>query len=120
MAIAMLLVASGAVADAVSVKSVMRAWKGQNRVASALIGGKLPYDETAARAILNAYIADGADIAARLSGTTSQARDIKARFEELATDARSAMASTSSRDAFRLGYPKVAGNCRSCHDAYAN
>ena len=115
-----LMAASSAYAAKDSLKTIMKSWKPQNTIAKDLISGATPYDAAAAKGILELYLAGQTDLSSRISPKTAEAKDMLARFDQFGTDVRAALTNLKTRDDFKTGYAKVAANCGSCHDKYAN
>jgi cytochrome c556 len=70
--------------------------------------------------ILQAFIADSQDLGARASGAGAQAQDIRARFASFEANAKAALDAVSAEDQVRKRFAQMRGECRSCHDVYAN
>jgi hypothetical protein len=103
-----------------SLKGTMKAWKAGAQLASQTLDGGGAFDEATARKALEAFVADSRAIDDRLSASTPASRDIKLRFEKFSADAAGALDLIGSRDKFKLGYSRLLGECKSCHDQYAN
>lgn len=122
--VAVALLALGTATTAVlakdSLKTIMKSWKPQNALAKDLISGATPYDPAAAKGILQLYLAGQTDLSGRISPNSPEGKDMLARFDQFGTDLRAALANLQNRDTFKAAYAKVAANCGSCHDKYAN
>jgi cytochrome c556 len=70
--------------------------------------------------ILQTFIADSQDLGARASGASAQAQDIKARFTSFESKAKAALDTVEAEDQVRKRFAQIRGECRSCHDVYAN
>jgi cytochrome c556 len=119
-ALTVLMATSGAYAAKDSLKTIMKSWKPQNALAKDLISGTTPYDPAAAKGILQLYLAGQTDLSGRISPNSPEGKDMLARFDQFGTDLRAALANLQNRDTFKAAYAKVAANCGSCHDKYAN
>ena len=82
--------------------------------------GSGSFDATEAARILRGLAADSQTLAARMTGTSAQARDVRARFEKFSRDVQSAIEAVASRDGMKTRYSQLRADCRSCHDVYAN
>ncbi len=101
-----------------ALRSVMHTWKRDLRTSDAMLSGRAGFDANAMRAILAAYADDSARIAARITGQSSDARDIRRRFEVLQADARAALQHAGQPDALRGDIRHIAATCQACHDIY--
>jgi len=54
------------------------------------------------------------------TSANAQAQDIKSRFASFEAMAKSALDAVSAEDQLRKRFAQMRGQCRSCHDAYAN
>jgi cytochrome c556 len=108
-------VASAAAAP--RLRPIMRDWKAQAGRAELLLTGAVPYDEAELRRILTAMVGDARDVEAGISGASAQALDAKSRFSQFEADAAATLQSAGARDGARARFQRVAGDCRSCHDA---
>ncbi len=102
-----------------SLKAVMRNWKGDGATARAMAGGQMPPNDTEMRRILNRFISDSKELEARTSSGAA-AKDIRARFARFEADSSAALAVAGDKQAIKVAIGAVIGNCKSCHDAYAN
>ncbi len=116
------LVASSALAWSAgqSLKSMMKEWKVVAQGTSQMADGAIPFDGAKARSAIETFVADSQAIGDRLSAATAASKDIKRRFAKFNADAAAALAVTESRAAFNHSWAKVLGECKSCHDQYAN
>lgn len=119
-ALMVLVTASAAFAAKDSLKTIMKTWKPQNALAKELINGATPYDQATAKGILELYLAGQTELSGRISPNSAEGKDLRARFDQFGSDIRSAMGNLGTRDSFKASYAKVAANCGSCHDKYAN
>lgn len=115
-----LVTASAAFAAKDSLKTIMKTWKPQNALAKELITGAKPYDQATAKGILELYLVGQTELSGRISPNSAEGKDLLARFDQFGSDIRSAMGNLGTRDSFKAAYAKVAANCGSCHDKYAN
>jgi cytochrome c556 len=116
------LVASSALAWSAgqSLKSMMKEWKVAAQITSQMADGAIPFDEAKAHSAIETFVADSQAIGDRLPATTAASKDIKRRFAKFDADASAALAVTGSRAEFNHSWAKVLGECKSCHDQYAN
>ena len=123
---AAIFLAAAAIAAAASaaasprLKPLMRDWKAQANRAELMLTGAVPYDEAELRGILTGMVGYARDVVAGVSGASAQALDVKDRFTQFETDAAATLQAAASRDGARARFQKVAGDCRSCHDALRN
>jgi cytochrome c556 len=123
---AVLLVAVGLAASmstaiaAPRLKPLMRGWKAEVARAEPMLTGAAPYDEAELRRILASLVADSRGIEAGITGKSAQALDIKSRFSQFEADAADALQSLGGRDRAKNRFMRMRGDCRSCHDAFAN
>jgi hypothetical protein len=111
----MLSLATSALA-ATPLKATMRAWKADAQSAERMLAdGKI--DEADWRRMLAAYAKDASDLAAGLGAATPERRDMSARFARFSANAQEVALAGGERKAAFAG---LRGQCRSCHDAYAN
>jgi cytochrome c556 len=103
-----------------SLKGIMKEWKVAAQITSQMADGAIPFDEAKAHSAIEAFVADSQAIGDRLSATSAASKDIKLRFAKFNAGATAALAATGSRAAFNYGWAKVLGECKSCHDQYAN
>ena len=121
-----ILLAAAAFAAAASaaasprLKPMMRDWKAQTNRAELMLTGAVPYDEVEFRQILAGMVGDARDVEAGVSGANAQALDVKNRFSQFEADAAATLKAAAARDGARARFQKVAGDCRSCHDALKN
>ena len=101
-------------------KPIMRDWKAQAKQAELMLTGAVPYDEAELRQILAGMVSDARDVQAGISAANAQALDIKGRFSQFEADAAATLQATTTRDSARARFQRVAGDCRSCHDAFNN
>ena len=95
----------------------MRDWKAQANQAELMLTGAVPYDEAELRRILTGMVGDARDVEAGISGASAQALDVKGRFSQFEADAAATLQAAAARDGARARFQRVAGDCRSCHDA---
>ena len=121
---AILLAAAFAAAASASasprLKPMMREWKAQANRAELMLTGAVPYNEAELRQILAGMVGDARDVEAGISGASAQALDVKDRFSQFEADAAATLQAAAARDGARARFPRVAGDCRSCHDALRN
>jgi cytochrome c556 len=92
--------------------------------------GKTAYDAAKATEALNAVATNIADFPNHFPAGSDQGKtdampaiwekmdDFKAHATSLETDAKAALGATASLDTFKPAFMKMAGNCKSCHEAY--
>ena len=119
-AMSLLLITPAVVNAKDSLKTIMKTWKPQNALAKELINGATPYDQAAAKGILELYLAGQTELSGRISPDSAEGKDLRARFDQFGSDIRGAMGNLGTRDSFKAAYAKVTANCGSCHDKYAN
>lgn len=107
-------------AAAPRLRPIMRDWKAQASRAELMLTGAAPYDEAELRRILSAMVGDARDVEAGISGASAQALDVKSRFSQFEADAAATLQAAGGRDGARARFLRVAGDCRSCHDALRN
>ena len=107
-------------AAAPRLKPIMRDWKAQANLAERMLSGAVPYDEAELRRILTGMVGDARDVEAGVSGSSAQALDVKSRFSKFEADAAATLQSVAARVGARARFQRVAGDCRSCHDALRN
>lgn len=99
--------------------------------AAAMLRGQQPFDEAAAKDVLNAYIASAQKMPAlypdtsKTGGETRAAPKIweeKAKFEaafaKFEADAKAALDKTGTLESFRTAFGDVTKNCDTCHEPY--
>jgi cytochrome c556 len=118
--VALLLMSALAWGAGQSLKSTMRGWKVATQVASAMVNGGVPFDAAKVRGEMETFAADSQALNERLSATTAEGKDIRQRFAVFNVDSVAALAVLGNRDQFRISYAKVIGECKSCHNQYAN
>lgn len=123
---AVVLLAAGAFAIVASaaaaprLKPIMRDWKTQANQAQLMLSGVIPYDEAQLRQILTGMVSDARDVEAGISSASAGALAVKDRFSQFEADAAATLQSAAARDDARARFQRVAGDCRSCHDALRN
>ena len=117
---ALAFAAAASAAASPRLKPIMRDWKAQAKQAELMLTGAVPYDEAELRQILTGLVGDARDVQAGISGASAQALDLKGRFSQFEADAAATLQATSARDSARAHFQRVAGDCRSCHDAFNN
>jgi cytochrome c556 len=110
----------GAANAAPRLKAIMHDWKASAASAEQMLAGRGAYDSGEMSRILQAFIADSQDLGARASGAGAQAQDIRARFASFEANAKAALDAVSAEDQVRKRFAQMRGECRSCHDVYAN
>jgi cytochrome c556 len=65
-------------------------------------------------------VTDSQDIAAGITGKSAQALEIKSRFSQFEADAAATLQSVGAKDRVKNPFMRMRGDCRSCHDAFAN
>jgi cytochrome c556 len=118
--VALLLMSALAWGAGQSLKSTMRSWKGAAQAASAMVNGGVPFDAAKVRAAMELFAADSQALTDRLPATTAEGKDLQQRFAAFSANSTVALATLGARDQFKLSYAKVIGECKSCHDQYAN
>ena len=111
---------AGLASGSTSLKSTMRGWKGDAAAIERMLVGGGAFDSAEAERILRGFAADSQSIVARISGSNTEARDVKARFGRFFQDAQSAVEAAPSRDKLKTAYSALRADCRSCHDVYNN
>lgn len=101
-------------------RPIMRDWKAQAGHAERILTGAAPYDEAELRRILTGMIRDARDVEAGISGSGAQALDVKNRFSRFEADAAATLQMVGAPSSARARFQRVAGDCRSCHDALRN
>ena len=117
---ASLAVAATAPVAAPRLKPIMHDWKAKVASAEPMLTGAAPYDEAELRRILAALVSDSRDIEAGITGKSAQALDIKSRFSQFEADAAATLQSLGAKDRAKSQFLRMRGECRSCHDAFAN
>jgi cytochrome c556 len=110
----------GVASAAARLKSIMHDWKADAATAERILAGGGSFDETEMTRILQSFITGSQEIEARASGASAQANDIKGRFANFESDAKSAREAIGAKDQFRRRFAQLRGDCRSCHNVYAN
>ena len=118
--LAALAFAATSAAASPRLKPIMRDWKAQAKQAELMLTGAVPYDEAELRQILTGLVGDARDVQAGISGASAQALDLKGRFSQFAADVAATLQAAAARDSARAHFQRVAGDCRSCHDAFNN
>lgn len=101
-------------------KPLMHGWKTDVARAEPMLSGAAPYDEAELRRILAALVTDSQDIEAGITGRSARALDIKSRFSQFEADAAATLQSVGAKDRVKNCFMRMRGDCRSCHDAFAN
>jgi len=117
---ALAFAAAASAAASPLLKPIMRDWKAQAKQAELMLTGAVPYDEAELRQILTGLVGDARDVQAGISGASAQALDLKGRFSQFEADAAATLQAAAARDSARAHFQRVAGDCRSCHDAFNN
>ena len=73
--------------------------------------------KTELRQILTGMVGDARDVEAGISGSSARTLDVKDRFSQFEADAAATLQAAAARDGARARFQRVAGDCRSCHDA---
>ena len=126
MKLVVLVLAAGAFATVASaaaaprLKPIMRDWKALASQAERMLTGAVSYDEAELRQILARMVGDARDFEAGVSGASAQALDVKNRFSQFEADAAATLQAAAARDGARARFQRLAGDCRSCHDALKN
>jgi cytochrome c556 len=110
----------GVASAAPRLKAIMHDWKADAASAEQMLASRGAYDPAEMGRILRTFIADSQDLGARASGAGAQAQDIKARFASFEANAKAALDAVSAEDQVRKRFAQMRGECRSCHDVYAN
>jgi len=111
---------AGAADAAPRLKAIMHDWKAKTASAEQMLAGRTAYDSAEMSRILQAFVSDSQDLGARVSGGGAQAQDVKARFASFESKAKAALDSVEAEDQLRKRFAQMRGECRSCHDVYAN
>ena len=111
-------------------QAIMKGVANATKAASAIAKGETPFDAAKAKELLKVYVDAAAKMPAlfpedsKTGGDTSAAPKIwedmagfKAGFAKLSADATAAEAATDQAS-FAKAFGTVAGNCKSCHEAY--
>ena len=101
-------------------KAIMHEWKADTATAEQMLAGRAPLDQAELSRILEAFVSNSRDLQARATSANAQAQDIKSRFASFEAMAKSALDAVSAEDQLRKRFAQMRGQCRSCHDAYAN
>ncbi len=101
-------------------KPLMKNWKAEVARAEPMLSGAAPYDEAELRRILGSLVADSQDVEAGMTGASAQARDIKSRFSQFEADVAATLQSLGAKDRAKSHFMQARGDCRSCHEAFAN
>ena len=112
--------AAGGAAAAPRLKAIMHDWKANAASAEQLLAGRGAYDQAEMGRILQTFISNSQDLGARAGGAGAQAQDIKARFASFEANAKAALDAVGAEDQARKRFAQMRGECRSCHDVYAN
>ena len=113
-------VAASTTVAAPRLKPIMDDWKAKAASAEPMLTGAAPYDEAELRRILAALVRDSQDIEAGITSKSAQALDIKSRFSQFEADAAATLQSLGAKDHGESLFLRMRGDCRSCHDAFAN
>ena len=114
--VSVFLAATTAAEAASHFKATMKSWKADALSAERMLAdGKV--DETEWRRIFSTYAKEAGDYAASLGAATPERRDMSARFAHFSADAEG-LASAGREGKAR--FSNLRGECKSCHDAYAN
>jgi cytochrome c556 len=119
-ALAVLLSSSSTMGAGTGLKSIMKTWKAKANAMAQMLNGNSLYDEAAARDALQVFAADSEAIGARLTGATAASRDMKGRFATFNADSTAALGSLGAGGKLKPGFARLIGECKSCHDQYAN
>ena len=111
---------AGAAAAAPRLKAIMHDWKANAASAEQMLAGRGAYDSAEMSRILQNFVAGSQDLGARATGASAQAQDIKARFASFEAKAKAALDAVEAQDQMRKRFAQMRGECRSCHDVYAN
>ena len=123
---AVLLLAAAAFAAVASaaaaprLKPIMHDWKAKVASAEPMLTGAAPYDEAELRSVLASLVSDSQGIEAGITSKSAQALDIKSRFSQFEADADATLQSLGAKDRAKSQFLRMRGECRSCHDAFAN
>ena len=112
-------------------QALMKANGRQAKLGSDMIRGKVPFDLAKAKAVFDSFI-EAANKMPNLFPEDSKAgrdtsaspeiwthwKDLKARFAQLAADAKTAQDATKDLQSFRAGYRKISEECDGCHERY--
>jgi len=109
----------GAAEAASRLKPMMKTWKSQAEAANAMLSPRGAYDEAKMRAILTGYVSDADELRRRATGTSTAARDFRARLDTFDADASALLASVGQRDQVRAPIGALLAQCKSCHDVHA-
>jgi cytochrome c556 len=111
---------AGGAAAAPRLKAIMHDWKASAASAEQMLAGRGAYDSAEMSRILQSFVSESQDLGARASGSSAAAQDIKARFASFESKAKSALDAVGAEDQVRKRFAQIRGECRSCHDVYAN
>ena len=120
LAAAGLAVAMAPAVAAPRLKPIMHDWKAKVASAEPMLTGAAPYDEEGLRRILAVLVSDSQDIEAGITGKSAQALDIKRRFSQFEADAAATLQSLGAKDQAKTHFLRMRGDCRACHDVFAN
>lgn len=112
-------------------QKIFKNWSEITKQPGAALKGEATFDLVAAKAALNAYVADTARLVALFPDNSKTGNDTaalpkvwqdKAKFDglykKLAEDAARASAVIKDEPSFKAEFGKVLGNCKACHDDY--
>jgi cytochrome c556 len=120
LAAAGLAVAMATAVAAPRLKPIMHDWKAMVASAEPMLTGAAPYDEAELRRILTVLVSNSHDIQAGIASKSAQALDIKRRFSQFEADAAATLQSLGAKDQAKTQFLRMRGDCRACHDAFAN
>ncbi len=120
LAAAGLAVATAPAVAAPRLKPIMHDWKTKVASAEPMLTGAAPYDEVELRRILTVLVSNSRDIQAGIASKSAQALDIKSRFSQFEADAAATLQSLGAKDQAKTQFLRMRGDCRACHDAFAN
>jgi len=114
------LIATGSALRAASpLKPIMRGWKSDLTELDRMVAYNESFSAPNVQRILSGFASDSQSLSDRIKGGATSAKDLRARFSAFAEQS-SALATLSSRDAFKARYANLRRACGDCHDVYAN
>lgn len=101
-------------------KSTMKGWREHQKATTEMISGAKPLDGAAIRAMLADYIAGAEKLESGLTGSSTEAKDLRQRFAAFRAEAKAAEGAIGNEAAVKSHVHKLFTDCKSCHDLYNN
>jgi cytochrome c556 len=98
-------------------KSTMKGWREHQKVTAEMISGAKPLDGAA---MLADYIAGAEKLESGLTGSSTEAKDLRQRFAAFRAEAKAAEGAIGNEAAVKSHVHKLFTDCKSCHDLYNN